>query len=160
MMQLCQRMHVWRWTAWSVGGAALGACRLCLGLSLSQAMRLRCRGCVTPPLPPQLLCASLQGEQPRGVVMGQLSPGLPRYPPASALCAACWLGAPCLGLQHSAAPTFHTQLPSALALFDPPRRVQLVSLCRFVGIQPFGTDAFLRGRLRRHLQEIKASCTC
>ena len=34
-------------------------------------------------------------------------------------------------------------------------RVQLVSLCRFVGIQPFGTDAFLRARLRRHLQEIK-----
>ncbi|KAL4423518.1 hypothetical protein ABPG77_003651 [Micractinium sp. CCAP 211/92] len=34
-------------------------------------------------------------------------------------------------------------------------RVQLVSLCRFVGIQPFGTDTFLRGRLRRHLQEIK-----
>ncbi|KAL4859684.1 Mitochondrial proton/calcium exchanger protein [Chlorella vulgaris] len=34
-------------------------------------------------------------------------------------------------------------------------RVQLVSLCRFVGIQPFGTDAFLRSRLRRHLLEIK-----
>lgn len=34
-------------------------------------------------------------------------------------------------------------------------RVQLVSLCRFVGIQPFGTDAFLRSRLRRHLMEIK-----
>jgi len=34
-------------------------------------------------------------------------------------------------------------------------RVQLVSLCRFVGIQPFGTDAFLRSRLRSHLQEIK-----
>eukprot|EP00887_Chlorella_sp_A99_P005186 scaffold1.g5186.t1 len=34
-------------------------------------------------------------------------------------------------------------------------RSQLVSLCRFVGIQPFGTDAFLRGRLRRHLLEIK-----
>lgn len=34
-------------------------------------------------------------------------------------------------------------------------RVQLVSLCRFVGIQPFGTDAFLRARLRRHLLEIK-----
>ncbi len=37
----------------------------------------------------------------------------------------------------------------------PPCRVQLVSLCRFVGIQPFGTDAFLRSRLRRHLMEIK-----
>ncbi|GAB4818097.1 hypothetical protein N2152v2_005143 [Parachlorella kessleri] len=35
-------------------------------------------------------------------------------------------------------------------------RVQLVSLCRFVGIQPFGTDAFLRSRLRAHLREIKA----
>lgn len=40
------------------------------------------------------------------------------------------------------------------------RRVQLVSLCRFVGIQPFGTDAFLRSRLRRHLLEIKASAFC
>lgn len=37
----------------------------------------------------------------------------------------------------------------------PPCSVQLVSLCRFVGIQPFGTDAFLRSRLRRHLLEIK-----
>ena len=34
-------------------------------------------------------------------------------------------------------------------------RVQLVSLCRFVGISPFGTDAFLRTRLRSHLIEIK-----
>jgi len=34
-------------------------------------------------------------------------------------------------------------------------RVQLVSLCRFVGIQPFGTDPFLRARLRSHLQGIK-----
>ena len=34
-------------------------------------------------------------------------------------------------------------------------RVQLASLCRFVGIQPFGTDAFLRARLRLHLREIK-----
>jgi LETM1 and EF-hand domain-containing protein 1 len=34
-------------------------------------------------------------------------------------------------------------------------RVQLVSLCRFVGISPFGTDAFLRARLRSHLQDIK-----
>jgi LETM1 and EF-hand domain-containing protein 1, mitochondrial len=34
-------------------------------------------------------------------------------------------------------------------------RVQLVSLCRFVGIQPFGTDPFLRARLRAHLNNIK-----
>ncbi len=34
-------------------------------------------------------------------------------------------------------------------------RIQLSSLCRFVGIQPFGTDAFLRARLRLHLKEIK-----
>lgn len=34
-------------------------------------------------------------------------------------------------------------------------RVQLVSLCRFVGISPFGTDAFLKSRLRSHLLEIK-----
>lgn len=35
-------------------------------------------------------------------------------------------------------------------------RVHLVNLCRFVGIQPFGTDAFLVQRLRLHLHEIKA----
>ena len=35
-------------------------------------------------------------------------------------------------------------------------RVQLASLCRFVGIQPFGTDAFLAARLRGHLARIKA----
>jgi len=34
-------------------------------------------------------------------------------------------------------------------------RVQLVSMCQFVGISPFGTDQFLRSRLRTHLQKIK-----
>ena len=34
-------------------------------------------------------------------------------------------------------------------------RAQLVSLCRFAGIQPFGTDAFLAARLRAHLARIK-----
>jgi LETM1 and EF-hand domain-containing protein 1, mitochondrial len=35
-------------------------------------------------------------------------------------------------------------------------RTQLASLCRFAGIQPFGTDAFLASRLRSHLSRIKA----
>ena len=35
-------------------------------------------------------------------------------------------------------------------------RIHLVNLCRFVGIQPFGTDAFLVSRLRTHLATIKA----
>lgn len=34
-------------------------------------------------------------------------------------------------------------------------RVQLVSMCQFVGIAPFGTDGFLRSRLRAQLQQIK-----
>lgn len=34
-------------------------------------------------------------------------------------------------------------------------RLQLVSLCKFVGLAPFGTDAFLRARLRAHLASIK-----
>ncbi|KAK9786798.1 hypothetical protein WJX73_003279 [Symbiochloris irregularis] len=34
-------------------------------------------------------------------------------------------------------------------------RIHLVNLCRFVGIQPFGTDAFLAARLRSHLSTIK-----
>ena len=34
-------------------------------------------------------------------------------------------------------------------------RIHLVNLCRFVGIQPFGTDAFLVARLRTHLANIK-----
>ena len=37
-------------------------------------------------------------------------------------------------------------------------RIQLVNLCRFVGIPPFGTDAFLASRLRAHLARIKVSC--
>lgn len=36
-------------------------------------------------------------------------------------------------------------------------RIQLVNLCRFVGIPPFGTDAFLASRLRAHLARIKVS---
>ena len=35
-------------------------------------------------------------------------------------------------------------------------RIHLVNLCRFVGIQPFGTDTFLVARLRSHLHTIKA----
>ncbi|CAD7705180.1 unnamed protein product [Ostreobium quekettii] len=34
-------------------------------------------------------------------------------------------------------------------------RVQLVSMCQFVGLSPFGTDSFLRARLRAHLGYIK-----
>ncbi|GMH33776.1 hypothetical protein BSKO_01610 [Bryopsis sp. KO-2023] len=34
-------------------------------------------------------------------------------------------------------------------------RVQLVSMCQFVGLSPFGTDNFLRTRLRAHLGGIK-----
>ena len=34
-------------------------------------------------------------------------------------------------------------------------RVHLVNLCRFVGITPFGTDEFLRSRLRARLSAIK-----
>jgi len=34
-------------------------------------------------------------------------------------------------------------------------RVQLVGMCQFVGISVFGTDTFLRNRLRSHLQQIK-----
>jgi hypothetical protein len=34
-------------------------------------------------------------------------------------------------------------------------RLQLVTLCQFVGITPFGTDGFLRSRLRQHLAQIK-----
>lgn len=34
-------------------------------------------------------------------------------------------------------------------------RIHLVNLCRFVGIPPFGTDAFLASRLRAHLGRIK-----
>ena len=34
-------------------------------------------------------------------------------------------------------------------------RIHLINLCRFVGISPFGTDAFLVSRLRNHLREIR-----
>lgn len=34
-------------------------------------------------------------------------------------------------------------------------RVQLVSMCQLLGIPPFGTDGFLRNRLRSHLDGIK-----
>ena len=36
-------------------------------------------------------------------------------------------------------------------------RIHLVNLCRFVGIPPFGTDAFLASRLRAHLARIKVN---
>lgn len=35
-------------------------------------------------------------------------------------------------------------------------RVHLVNLCRFIGVAPFGTDEFLRVRLRARLAAIKA----
>ncbi len=39
-------------------------------------------------------------------------------------------------------------------------RVHLVNLCRFVGISPFGTDAFLVSRLRHHLGDLRVSFKC
>ena len=38
-------------------------------------------------------------------------------------------------------------------------RIHLVNLCRFVGITPFGTDEFLRSRLRARLSAIKVRST-
>ena len=38
-------------------------------------------------------------------------------------------------------------------------RIHLVNLCRFVGITPFGTDEFLRVRLRSQLAAIKVCAT-
>lgn len=35
------------------------------------------------------------------------------------------------------------------------RRVQLVSMCQLLSIPPYGTDGFLRNRLRSHLDKIK-----
>lgn len=37
-------------------------------------------------------------------------------------------------------------------------RVHLVNLCRFIGVTPFGTDDFLRVRLRARLSAIKVQC--
>lgn len=34
-------------------------------------------------------------------------------------------------------------------------RPQLVSMCRYMGLQPYGTDAFLRFQLRNKLRSIK-----
>lgn len=38
-------------------------------------------------------------------------------------------------------------------------RVQLVSMCQLLGIPPFGTDSFLKNRLRSHLETIKQDDT-
>ncbi|GIM07650.1 hypothetical protein Vretimale_11725, partial [Volvox reticuliferus] len=47
------------------------------------------------------------------------------------------------------------QLFNDALTLDNLERVQLVSMAQFVGINPFGTDQFLRNRLRAHLQKIK-----
>ncbi|PNW72719.1 hypothetical protein CHLRE_15g639150v5 [Chlamydomonas reinhardtii] len=47
------------------------------------------------------------------------------------------------------------QLFNDALTLDNLERVQLVSMAQFVGISPFGTDAYLRNRLRQHLQQIK-----
>lgn len=39
--------------------------------------------------------------------------------------------------------------------FNLVHRVQLVSMCQLLSIPPFGTDAFLRNRLRSHLDKTK-----
>ncbi|EFJ43438.1 hypothetical protein VOLCADRAFT_106866 [Volvox carteri f. nagariensis] len=47
------------------------------------------------------------------------------------------------------------QLFNDALTLDNLERVQLVSMAQFVGINPFGTDQFLKNRLRAHLQQIK-----
>lgn len=37
-------------------------------------------------------------------------------------------------------------------------RVQLVSMCQLLSIPPFGTDSFLKNRLRSNLDKIKQVC--
>ncbi len=37
-------------------------------------------------------------------------------------------------------------------------RVQLVSMCQLLNIPPFGTDSFLKNRLRSNLDKIKQVC--
>ena len=39
-------------------------------------------------------------------------------------------------------------------------RVQLVSMCQLVNIPPFGTDSFLKNRLRSNLDKIKQVRAC
>jgi len=41
----------------------------------------------------------------------------------------------------------------------PLQRVHLINLCRFIGVTPFGTDEFLRVRLRARLAAIKVRRT-
>lgn len=48
------------------------------------------------------------------------------------------------------APLFNDELT-----LDNLDRVHLISICRFVGLQPFGTDAFLRSRIRSHIRKLK-----
>lgn len=42
-----------------------------------------------------------------------------------------------------------------LSPLEPHPRVQLVSMCQLLSIPPYGTDSFLRNRLRSHLEKIK-----
>lgn len=60
---------------------------------------------------------------------------------------------PLLPLQQSR----HPRQPADRPALQPTllRRVQLVSMCQLLSIPPFGTDAFLRNRLRSHLDKIK-----
>ncbi|KAG2489280.1 hypothetical protein HYH03_012300 [Edaphochlamys debaryana] len=47
------------------------------------------------------------------------------------------------------------QLFNDALTLDNLERLQLVSMAQFVGISPFGTDQYLRNRLRQHLSQIK-----
>lgn len=48
------------------------------------------------------------------------------------------------------APLFNDELT-----LDNLDRIYLINMCKFAGIQPFGTDAFLRNRIRAHLRQLK-----
>jgi len=47
-------------------------------------------------------------------------------------------------------PLFNDQIT-----LDNLERIHLVNMCRFLGIQPFGTDEFLRQRLRDYIRQVK-----
>lgn len=51
---------------------------------------------------------------------------------------------------HLLACIFSNISPVNLHSFDRPR---LVNMCKYMGISPFGTDAYLRFMLRKRLQE-------
>lgn len=106
------------------------------------------------------MCVCVISVQPLSFFHGLLSTSIGLSDTTSSGNTASLISTPSVPQIRSGAAVDNAEIVRFAQLFndaltlDNLERVQLVSMGQFVGINPFGTDQFLRNRLRAHLMQV------